>query len=338
MMKWQALPPILFYPLLIPHVVKLCIKYRTTLPFIALSNPGFPYGGLPFASKFEIMNVFKDAMDLPYVLIVPEWDMAKKQQVVRDFLAQTSFPIIAKPDTGHRGLDVKKIGSKEELDELLKTQRWNYILQAFSPYPEEFGVFYYRYPSKVTGDVFSITRKVIPTVVGDGQTSLEGLIQASDFPKKEHYLANLNSVDRVRVPASGDRVNVMVTASHCLGTDFSDATSLKTPQLVEKLNQICENKGFYFGRLDVKAENIEAFQQGRFQILEVNGCTSEFGHSYDDKYNFKEGINLYKHQWNLLFSISNENRGKARQLGFFELMGKYLSFFLESKRVTGKYW
>ena len=71
-MKWQELPPIFFYPLLIPYVLKLCIQHRVTIPIISCSNPCFPYGGLPFASKTAMTDVFKDNMELKYTLIKTE--------------------------------------------------------------------------------------------------------------------------------------------------------------------------------------------------------------------------------------------------------------------------
>ena len=85
------------------------------------------------------------------------------------------FPVILKPNKGERGKGVDKINNASEFEDKLKSCDEDYLLQEFIQ-GSEFGIFYYRYPDKKNGEIFSITRKVKLILEGDGIHSLEELI------------------------------------------------------------------------------------------------------------------------------------------------------------------
>lgn len=338
-MNWQSLPPIFLYPLLIPHVLKLCLKYKTSISIITKSNPVFPYGGLPFASKKMIFDVFKDKKSfLPYELVKYNLNLAQKTQMAKDFIAKVSYPIIAKPDTSHRGIDVNLINNENELLELLKNQKWDYILQEYCDYDYEFGIFYYRFPKEKKGNIISLSSKKIPIIRGNGKDNLKTLILNSEIDNKKTILAKFSKKLDFVLP-NKESLKTLVCASHAQGAIFDDAKNHITQNLIDKTDEICNVNGFYFGRLDVRSKSIEALKNGDFRIIEINGATSEFIHIYDKNYSFREGFSELKKQWSLLFEISNENRNiDINNLSFFEFLTKYIEFFLLTKNVTGKLW
>lgn len=335
-MKWQDLPPIVLYPALIPHVIKLCIKYRAPLSIIAKSNPLFPHGGLPFAPKNRMCAPFKWV--LPYALILANLSFKQKLNLTRQFVATTKYPVIVKPNTGHRGIDVRLVKGEKELISILKKQQWDYLLQEYCDYDYEFGVFYCRKPNEKKGSIISLTQKIIPILKGDGRTSLKELILRSNIENKKAILAKHAERLSLVLPR-GQRLKTLVTASHCQGAMFFDAKKHITQELIDKIDELCNIDGFYFGRLDVKAKSLEEFKKGNFRIIEVNGATSESIHVYDNTYTFADGIRDLKKQWDLLFEISHQNRArKENSMTMREFMHKYITFFHTTKKVTGKPW
>jgi len=284
-MKWQDLPPHKLYPRLIPHVLKLCIKYRAPISIITKSNPAFPYGGLPFAPKDKMSEPFSGI--LPYVVVKKSWTSTKKLNVAKKFAKK--FPLIAKPNAGHRGIDVRLISDKKELETLVSSQKWDYMLQEFCDFDYEFGVFYCRMPDEDKGKIISLTKKIIPVLVGNGKDSIRKLVNKSKIENKSVLLErHADKLDMI-LP-KGKKFKTLVMAAHSRGAMFYDAMDLVTNKLVKKINKVCDVPGFYFGRLDVKAKSIEEFKKGNFKIIEVNGATSEFIHVYDNKFTLKQGI------------------------------------------------
>lgn len=131
----------------------------------------------------------------------------------------------------------------------------------------------------------------------------------------------------------------LITASHCRGAEFFDYCDKITPELEQKVQSICENKAFYFGRFDVKADSDEALLRGEFDIIEVNGATSEFIHIYDDKHTWKFGFSELFRQWRLLFQTAIAAK-KQHQVSytFLDFCKLYLRFFRSTKKAEGTIW
>lgn len=131
----------------------------------------------------------------------------------------------------------------------------------------------------------------------------------------------------------------LVTASHCRGAEFFDYCDQVTPKLDQTVQQICDNKAFYFGRFDVKADSDEALLKGEFDIIEVNGATSEFIHIYDDKHTWKFGFSELFRQWRLLFSTAIAAKKKHNvKYSFIDFCKLYLRLFRASKKAEGTIW
>ena len=250
---WAAYLPV------VPYILYLGLKHRSLTLFTA-ANPGIPAGGLAGESKSEILDQ-----------LAPSGAVAK-YTVVQGPVA-TEFPVVLKPDVGERGSGVVIAHSAEELAAHLRP---GMILQEYVP-GVEFGVFYYRFPGEPRGRILSLTHKQFPIVVGDGVSTLEKLILADSraVAIAPVYLARHPDAG-TRVPAAGERVQLVNIGSHCRGAVFVDGSEYITQALMTRVDEIAHHfSGFYFGRFDVRSPSIEHFKRGEFLILELNGVTSE---------------------------------------------------------------
>lgn len=340
--KWQELPPLLLYPRLIPHVIRLCFRYRVSPAVIMSANPVFRFGGLPFDSKFDGLQLFSNPFYrmLKCELIRAESPLEERLSRFSSFMNGAHYPVILKPDTGHRGIDVHKVTSFEEAHAILLSPKWDYIVQEFSTKPLEFGVFYCRIPGEANGQIVSLTQKTIPVITGDGVSTIGRLIDASELDKKDHF-KQVCASSLHRVLASGEPFPLLTVASHNQGAVFTDLSQWDLSQLTATFNQICAQTNFYFGRFDVRADSFEALASGEFDTIEVNGATAEFIHVYDDEMSFEKGISELRRQWSLLFQVSAAARlhhPTLRRYSIWEFIRLYLDFFKQTRRVTGRLW
>ncbi len=197
------------------------------------------------------------------------------------------------------------------------------ILQEFAR-GEEVSIFYYRRPHEPRGQIFSITEKQFPTVVGNGVSTTEELIlkdpRAVALAKKyiEH---NKDRIDRV--PAVDEVVRLIDIGTHSRGAVFLDGGWLKTAALESKIDEICRSfKGFYFGRFDIRVRTHADLQLGHnMKIIELNGVTSESTNIYDPRYSLMDAYRILFRQWRLAFEIGAENSMLgARQTGVIDLL------------------
>ena len=288
------------------------------------ANPILPYGGLPFGSKTEISSHFRNI--LPYRLIKKAAPIEKKMEMADTFMAERSYPVIVKPDIGHRGVDIHLARSRNHLTAILKRQTWDYQLQEYCDYPLEFGIFYSRIPGRAKGEIISLTQKQIPVLNGDGKSTIEELILASDIINKKAIIEAVAN-EKATVLESEQQFRTLVGASHARGSMFFDVKHMETPELLQATHEVCIVDGFYFGRLDVKAVSKEAFLRGEYKIIEVNGATSECIHIYDNAVSFLEGLRVLKEQWETLFQIASLLRGSIQPLSLLRFLVKYKNFY-----------
>src|ERR1700756_2624734 len=179
--RWEFWPPNFFYPPVIAYIAYLGIKFRSWTLFTA-ANPAIPAGGFVGESKHQILSNLKEAAAwLPYSTLLEGSLPARRIARAEEFMQQHAlrFPVVLKPDAGQRGSGVSVIRSPGELREYLTLAAYPVILQEYVP-GEEYGVFYYRYPDDERGRILSVTEKRMPTLVGDGQRTVEELILADD--------------------------------------------------------------------------------------------------------------------------------------------------------------
>lgn len=292
---YEFWPTWLFYAPFVPVYFWFSLKNKDFLYFCK-TNPSIVNGGFFGYSKSAIQK---------YIAA----EFKPKEQIItgKEKLILDNFPLIVKPDIGERGKDVSVLNTPEDLQLFLMKKHNNqvFILQEYIDLPQEFGVFYCKYPNETHGQILGITGKEFLVFHGDGQTTLREFInqnQRAFFRKK--YLENKFFSVLDEVLPQGESLLLEPIGNHSRGTRFYDASHLATPELLAKIEKIITPIPQYsYGRLDVRAKSAEALSCGEFKVLEVNAVNSEATHIYDENYTlfqaYREVYRVLNHQSNI---------------------------------------
>jgi hypothetical protein len=112
------------------------------------------------------------------------------------------------------------------------------------------------------------------------------------------------------VLAPGEVLKLVETGNHAQGCIFRDGMRLHTDALVRVIDNISQRMpDFFIGRYDLRYETEEDFKRGRnFQIVELNGATSEATSIYDARNSLFSAYRTLFRQWRLVFAIGAMNR------------------------------
>jgi hypothetical protein len=115
---------------------------------------------------------------------------------------------------------------------------------------------------------------------------------------------------RDEILALGEILRLVETGNHAQGCIFRDGIHLRTEALERVIDKISHKMtGFFVGRYDVRYENEEDFKAGRnFQIVELNGATSEATSIYDARNSLFSAYRTLFQQWRLVFAIGAANK------------------------------
>ena len=314
---WEFWPAWMFYPPVAVYCLWLAIKYRgLTLPTAA--NPGIFSGGLVGESKIAMLDQLfatSPAYTAEAKLVTGE-TFAERMRSLDDALARMglTYPFILKPDLGQRGAGIKLIRTREQAEDYLLEMTAPLIAQRYAAGPGEAGIFYFRFPHETSGRIFAITEKIFPVLIGDGNSTVEELIQrdARSAIIADKYLHRFAS-RRTEVLAAGAELKLVEAGNHAQGCIFRDGQRLGTPALVARMDEISQRlDGFFIGRYDVRFASEEELRAGsNFQIIELNGAASEATSIYDAQYSLGQAYRTLFRQWELVFAIGAENRARG---------------------------
>lgn len=311
LIRWEFWSPFVLYTPIVIYALFLWIKFKK-ITIVTAANPGIAEGGFIHESKSEILDGIKSRENIAkYCLLKQSNSESEKLETALIFIKENSlsFPIVIKPDKGERGTGVEIIKGKKELKIKISSSSEDVILQEFIE-GEEFGIFYYRYPNRKEGDIFSVTKKEKIFIIGDGTHTLEQLILRDSravcmaeihFEKHTH--------DLFKIPEEGEKVQLVELGTHSKGSLFLDGGNLITKNLKDSLNKISTSfEGFYFGRYDIIAPTEQDLINGEnLKVLEVNGVTSESTNIYDPEHNFLFALKTLMKQWKIAFEIGALN-------------------------------
>lgn len=305
--RYEYWPAYKFYLLLAPYWLYLCFKYRSTTIW-TLANPCMPDGGVVGESKSDILSRIDDPAVLKHHRIPASDDPADRLHRLRTLLQRPgwSYPVILKPDAAQRGAAVRLIRSEAAAAAYFELNTADVQAQQYHPGPQECGIFYLRYPDQPTGRIFSITDKVFPVLVGDGQSDLEELIWRHPRFRFQHDVFHIRFADELdRVLAKGETLRLAEAGNHCQGTLFRDGSQLITPELEARIDAICQKlEGYYFGRLDVRYKDAESLKRGEdLAVIEFNGVTSESTNIYDPTWKIAQAQRVLREQWKHCFAV-----------------------------------
>jgi hypothetical protein len=297
--------------------------------FFSAANPSIKNGGFMMESKKEIYDLIPPQYYPQTLLFTPQ--TAPEQLLEAVSASGLQYPVIAKPDIGMQGIGVKKITNDEELLQYLMHTHVNFLVQAWVGYKKEIGLFYCRMPGNEKGTITGIVEKEFLTVTGDGQLTLHELLLQND-----RYILQLPALKKLYAKEWNDVVDrgviklLVPYGNHARGAKFIDQSAWADEALTAIADNLCTQiPGFYFGRLDIRYDNLDDLKKGKnFSIIELNGAGSEPTHIYDPAhsiwYAWKE---IIRHH-NILLKISAANKkAGAKYLSFAE--GR--AMFKESK-------
>ncbi|MEP0848558.1 MAG: VTT domain-containing protein [Phycisphaerae bacterium] len=316
--RWEFWPTWLFYLPIVPYLAFLAVRYRgITTPTSA--NPGMPHGGVVGESKHEILTRLPAEWVIP-TFLVPPGPLESRLRRLGEELERRGwpFPAVLKPDASQRGAGLRLIRSAGDARRYLSRHPEPVIAQVYHPGPFEAGVFYHRLPAggsdSLPGRIFSITDKEFPSIVGDGESSLERLVWRHPRYRLQAdvFLSRLDG-QASRVPALGERCALGVAGNHCQGALFRDGRHLITPELERRFDEIARSfDGFFFGRFDVRYGDVDEFLAGRgFAIVELNGVMSESTNVYDPSWPIWRAYSTLCRQWEIAFRIGDSNRRRG---------------------------
>lgn len=302
-----------------------CLKHRVWPRDLAKANSALDHGEIGIGSKFHTQQQFPQQQFLPTELLqFSESTPSKEQiasnlQIVDQFVAAHGYPLIFKPDIGMVGKGILKIKDREQLVERISDLRGAYILQKFTSYAFEYGVFYTRKngQSRITG----INQKHFPTITGNGVDSIRQLANAHER-FSQHWGTFLQYIDTSRVPEKGEQVRLSFIGSHTMGCKFTDNCDLSNEALEKSVFALLDAQpDFNYGRIDVKAESEAAFVRGDFVVIEVNGVSSLPAHMFDPSYSLFECYRIFFSHGRQLVEIAKENAHKPMHLlPFFNIL------------------
>ena len=320
--NWEYWPVSAFYVPLLPLYAWLSIRAGHPFFYVA-ANPGIPSGGSGFESKYDIIRQIP-AKWRPRSILVRAGSQAN--EILRQLQnAGIVFPVIAKPDIGFRGLLVEKIARPDALLKHLGRHHIDFIVQEFIDLPREFSIFYYKMEGEATGHITSLTSKEWLTIRGDGKHRLSELIARHDRARRQTKQLKRYWADRWdTVLPDGEHLTLTEIGNHSRGARFINANALINEELLPPLEELhAAMDGWYYGRVDLRARNLDAVKAGDFKIFEINGVLAEPTHIYDQTtMTYFGALREIARHWKILYRVATHNH---RVLGVpYDRPGRYI--------------
>lgn len=305
--SWEYWPLACVYLPMAPFWLWLSIKARSFW-FFGSANPSMRYSGFAEESKRKIYSLMPKGSYPETLRFEPGCSGETVQSALNN--ASLTFPLIAKPDIGERGVQVKLLNDPQDLEDYRRSSRVDFLLQPYIDYPNEAGIFYHRMPGAESGQISGIVGKELLSVTGDGKADILTLIMDDDRAILQLPALHASLGEKLRdIPAAGEKVGLVPYGNHSRGAKFLDLSHRITPSLTRVIDQLCASiPGFYFGRLDIRFKSWDELEAGKhFSVIELNGAASEPTHIYDPSHTvFFAWKEIYRH-WKILCEISMAN-------------------------------
>lgn len=294
-----------------PAWIYFCLRARSFFFFTA-SNPSIRNGGLIGESKKDIHDILPPDI-IPKTLYFREGTSPETVlQALRN--EDIAYPVIGKPDIGGRGRGVKILRDDRDVIQYVRAAELDFHVQQYISFPEEVGIFYYRYPNQDKGMISGIVGKKFLTVTGNGRDDLQTLLRADK--RGIMYIKSLENTlrDELKlVLPAGQRKIVSPFGNHARGSlflDFSDQADARLLEVVDAFSK--KIPGFYFGRFDIRFKDWEDLRQGKnFYIIELNGAGAEPTHMYDPRHSLFFAWGEIIRHWGILCRISRINHSRG---------------------------
>ncbi|MFA6084693.1 NRDE family protein [Mucilaginibacter sp.] len=285
----------------------LSLKARSFF-FFSTANPLIENSGFTMESKAAIYPLIPKQYVPKTLRFSSDTNWAELAAVLAG--ERLSYPLIAKPDIGGRGIRVKLVHSASELQEYASETPVDYLVQELIPYKNEVGIFYCRLPGEKHGRITGIVGKEFLQIKGDGRSTIGDLLLAEPrFVLQYRVLEKMLGSKLDDVLPDGENRTLVPYGNHARGAKFIDLSHLITEKFNISFDAFCRQiPDFYFGRLDVMYDNWDDLESGKkFQIVELNGAGSEPTHIYDPSHSLLFGWSEIIRHWKILYEIAAKN-------------------------------
>lgn len=331
LLHWEYWSMNTVYAPVYPIFAWLCLRSGLKF-FMTAANPNIQNGGFLLESKKEIYDQLPPSLHPKTLLFAGGTPASQVLQTIRE--NHLSFPLMAKPDIGMRGLAAKKLETETDVQKYIPYYSINFLIQEFVPLENELGIFYYRYPGEQKGHLSGIVAKEFLAVCGDGQSTLLQLLQ-----RDKRFLLQIASLQKEyghemnEVVPAGEKKLLVPYGNHARGAKFLDYSHLIDDALTDVMDAICQQvPEFYFGRIDLRYNTWEELRQGKnISIIELNGAGSEPTHMYDPKHSLFFAWKEIVRHWFLLYRISKINHHSGIP---YMKASDGLAMFRENNRYT----
>jgi len=278
LVKWEFWPGWVFYAPVAIICGWLGIRYRGLSP-PSVANLNQRNGGIVGESKIRIQHELSSVAPgfTADAYLVHPGTVGHRMKRIENIVAinNLAFPFVLKPDSAQRGAGFRKVCSYQDARSYLKRVNAPQVLQRYVAGPHEAGIFYYRFPGAPEGQIFGITRKRFPYVIGNGRHTIAELIERDERARflKGVYVKRLG-VAAARIPALGEKVRLVEAGNHCQGRIFEDGMGFYSEPLRRALDAISQQiSGFYVGRFDIRYASDARLRNGKeFHIIEPDGA------------------------------------------------------------------
>ena len=171
--------------------------------------------------------------------------------------------------------------------------RWKYLLQKYID-GEEYSIYYAHHPNDKQWVVLGITKKIFPTLLGDGYSTVWELIKNHKRYRRYYTLFHDKyHVDMIEVIPKGIVKQIASIGNHSKWSLFLDWSHYSSDILTTIFDWLFKSdEEIYLYRVDLKTENRDQLLLWKFVILEANcGVFAEPTYMYDPKYKL---IDAYK--------------------------------------------
>ncbi len=295
--------PVMFY------FIYLSIKARS-FGFFSAADPGIKYGGMRGEPKYDILKKLPQKYYPTTIFIPKKTSLQQIKKLIKE--STITYPLIAKPDIGERGICVKKINNEQQLSSYHSVMNGvDFMVQQYIPFDEEYAILHYRYPNQEKGIISSICKKEFLKIIGDGTKTVEELILNNPRSVLQHKrLKNILATKELqRVPKKNEVVPLENIGNHALGTEFQNYNHLINDKITAVFDDIEKNlDGIFIARYDLRCKSFEEMCEGKhIYIVEINGTGAEAAHIYDPNMTFFKRYKAMFGLWKNIYDIAKIN-------------------------------
>jgi len=287
------------------------VRYRVSPFSLFRINPKLRFAGTGLDSKFDRYQLFAGCeYAIPTAKVARAVDLtgAALDEILTTH--QIEYPVIAKPDCGLFSVGVRLFTNTPTLLGFLHEQEDDYLLQPYIEGGREFSIYYFRHNGCASGHILDLTERILPSVVGDGTSSIEGLIEArQEWEAISSRVKAAYGGDLLAVPQCGETINLAIAASGSGGALFHDSRHLITRALSEAIDRIAVPSEFHLGKFDIKVFSLDDLKDSpNIKLLEINGPLAELNWIWDRRYDYDTAAKAIAAQAELVVRLASGAR------------------------------